>query len=61
MKKYNLNDLLGGITEDNLHSEINCGKAVGNEIDWESDLNEEDYKKHYDQFNKDFGIGETNL
>ena len=31
-KRYSLNELLQGITPDNLHSEIDSGIAVGNEI-----------------------------
>jgi antitoxin MazE len=30
--KYRLEDLLAGITEDNLHQEVDFGDAVGNEI-----------------------------
>lgn len=30
-KRYDLSELLAGITEDNLHSEIDTGDAVGNE------------------------------
>lgn len=30
--KYNLGDLLAGITEDNLHSETDTGTTIGKEI-----------------------------
>lgn len=30
-KQYDLEELLSGITPDNLHSEVDTGKAVGNE------------------------------
>ncbi|WP_445630033.1 AbrB/MazE/SpoVT family DNA-binding domain-containing protein [Nostoc sp. DSM 114167] len=31
-KKYTLDELLEGMTPDNLHSEIDTGSAVGNEV-----------------------------
>jgi antitoxin MazE len=31
-KKYSLDDLLAGVSEDNLHDEINTGAPVGKEI-----------------------------
>ncbi len=32
IKKYNLEQLLSAVTEDNLHSEVDTGSAVGKEI-----------------------------
>ena len=31
-KAYSLKDLLGGVTRDNLHGEIDAGSAVGREV-----------------------------
>lgn len=32
-KKYNLDELIAGITSENLHRETDTGEAVGNEIE----------------------------